>query len=848
MSIRGPSDSPSEIERLRHQIEEMELTSRQLRVKIEEAEDRAAVAKLWEHLAHTYYAEAQQLQNSLYWRISGPLRRLNMLLRRIKRKASATLLHFRQAQAAPAVGALPTPELNITFDIIGHTVGNYSLSEVNRAIHRSLEDHSRAAARLISVEQVNGVFAAQPSARAVPRDTRRVAIVQHYPLFVPEEQYDLKALLIFWEEGLFPSKMVQDINRGYDAVFAPTKTVEKALIDSGVKLPVHVVQYPSKFEKFRSIAQRRIAASTDSFKLETVFLHVSSCFPRKGVDVLIDAYTQEFDSSDTVRLVIKGFPNPHNEVEGILSERAKTAVRDAPITFINDDLSEEALLSLYGQADVVVLPTRGEGLNLPAAEALASGLSLIVTGHGGHMDFIEKTNAGLIDYRFAQSESHLSTNGSTWVEPNTADLRRKLRHVFDEIKKRRQAGKAPEDQWSLVSPWFDPEVFSRRLENTASQLLDRGAAREMRIAWVSTFDVQCGIAEYSRHLVKALAEYTDKITIICDDRSAPGKATNNEPVIPAWRLSDSASAKGIVAQIVQSNANTVVFQWHPALLPLAVIEEVFVDPAVKNLRRIVTLHNVKHLAFSGGGYLQEASRILKTADRVLVHTIYDLNLLKTAGLTENVTLFPQGVEVLEGIEPRATRGKLEKPVIGSYGFFFPHKGTSLLIEAMPAILDVWPDAVLRLVMAEYPDPVSAAEIERCRQIAKELGISTSIEWHTEFQPQETSVRLLAGCDVVALPYQETSEASSAAARTALSSRRPVVVTPVRIFEDLGNAVHRLRGSDSASIADGLIEFLQSPVLRQKVVSASDTWLADYAWSTLAQRMHGLMLGLLNSEP
>ena len=45
-----------------------------------------------------------------------------------------------------------------------------------------------------------------------------------------------------------------------------------------------------------------------------VFLHVSSCFPRKGVDELSAAYTKVFRRSDPVRLVIKGFPNPHNDV------------------------------------------------------------------------------------------------------------------------------------------------------------------------------------------------------------------------------------------------------------------------------------------------------------------------------------------------------------------------------------------------------------------------------------------------------------------------------------------------------------------------------------------------------
>ena len=47
----------------------------------------------------------------------------------------------------------------------------------------------------------------------------------------------------------------------------------------------------------------------------------------------------------------------------------------------------DELVDLFRDADVMVLPTRGEGYNLPALEAMAAGLPLIVTGHGGHRDF-----------------------------------------------------------------------------------------------------------------------------------------------------------------------------------------------------------------------------------------------------------------------------------------------------------------------------------------------------------------------------------------------------------------------------------------------------------------------------
>jgi hypothetical protein len=44
------------------------------------------------------------------------------------------------------------------------------------------------------------------------------------------------------------------------------------------------------------------------------FLHVSSCFPRKGADVLVRAFASGFSARDPIELVIKTFPNPHNMI------------------------------------------------------------------------------------------------------------------------------------------------------------------------------------------------------------------------------------------------------------------------------------------------------------------------------------------------------------------------------------------------------------------------------------------------------------------------------------------------------------------------------------------------------
>jgi len=55
------------------------------------------------------------------------------------------------------------------------------------------------------------------------------------------------------------------------------------------------------------------------------------------------------------------------------------------IQFTNT-LGKAELKGLYTLGDVFVLPTRGEGAGLPFIEALSSGVPVIATGWGGHMD------------------------------------------------------------------------------------------------------------------------------------------------------------------------------------------------------------------------------------------------------------------------------------------------------------------------------------------------------------------------------------------------------------------------------------------------------------------------------
>lgn len=331
--------------------------------------------------------------------------------------------------------ARETPATDLQFCVTGHINGSYSLAAVNRGLACSLG--RRWPVRVLPVEgqRTDDLQGVPPSERHLlqsmsvrrwqPRG-QRVVISGHYPVHVPKDPADATLALFYWEETQIPIDTVRLLNRHFTGVLAPSSFVAKALVDSGVSVPVHMVGQAPDLADFHAIGRRRHPrGSREPFS----FLHVSSCLPRKGVDVLLAGYVRAFRRRDAVRLLIKGYPNPHNTVQAQI-DAIRAADPQAPeIVLINRDLGRVELLELYCQADAMVLPTRGEGFNLPAAEAMAARLPVIVTGLGGQSDFCTSATARLVDGQFVPTASHVSGAGSLWVEPSVDDLAAALREV-----------------------------------------------------------------------------------------------------------------------------------------------------------------------------------------------------------------------------------------------------------------------------------------------------------------------------------------------------------------------------------------------------------------------------------
>ncbi len=744
------------------------------------------------------------------------------------------------------------------FTVTGHINGSYSLAVVNRQLALALEALQPGQTRLLPIEndrraELTDVPQAQRRQladlawRAPPLSGPVVTISQHYPLLVPDEPADLTVAMLFWEETTLPDAMVRQLNTRFAGVLAPSLATARALADSGVRVPIRHVGFAPDLQRFAAIGAARAQrpAAREPGRV-TTFLHVSSCFPRKGVDVLLAAWSRAFHARDPVRLVIKGFPNPHNDVAEQIAALRAAWPDMAEIVFINRDMPPDALRALYAEADVMVLPTRGEGWNIPAAEALAAGQQLIVTGYGGHMDFCTapewRARTRLLDYRLGRSDSHVADRHALWAEPDADDLVLALQEAAG-LRRRLRAVTSP--VIGTLPP--EPAAWAGDISAATAGMLLAPSRQAPRVAWVSPWGVTCGIAEYSRHMLDAMPRGQAARLILCDQRP---QQLDLPPDLrfqarACFRLGHPDSARDLAVAIAAADPDVLMLQHQPGLLTWEALADLLEHPALRRRCVVVMLHNTRDLLLARDDIRARAASALSCVRRVLVHAVDDLAVLQDLGIVNTVWL-PHGATA--GLAPRTPRSLSlpgVAPVIGTTGFFLPHKGIAQLIEATAVLRQSWPGLRLRLVCARYPDARSDDEIARCEALVRALELEEAVEWHTAFLPHARRLELLSECDLMVMPYGPTQESASGAVRQALASGVATLVSDLPIFADLDGSVERLHATTPEVMAGDIARLLSQPALREAVQLRAQHWLQDHAWSRIAPRLDGMLEAYFN---
>ncbi|OBW95291.1 glycosyltransferase [Gallibacterium salpingitidis] len=643
-----------------------------------------------------------------------------------------------------------------------------------------------------------------------------------------------------WEESGFPQNWVSDFNLNLDGIGCTSYHVRKILIDNGVKVYLPVI--------YDGTSHWKTVISNNNYKLSAKgfrFLHVSSCFPRKGVDELLEAYGQAFSIHDDVSLIIKTFPNPHNNVLTLISEQKIRNEKYPEVIVIDEDLSDSSLKSLYEQCDVLVAPSKAEGFGLPMAEAMLSGLPVITTNWGGQLDFCNDNNSWLVDYEFEYAKTHFNLFGSVWAKINIKDLSAKLRLAFLTNKKDREL-MAKNGRDLLISKFKWEDVgnnFIHSIEYINHNFFDE---TDINIGWITTWNTKCGIATYSSHLINNMKK--SKISIFAPNvQNIIGVDEKN--VYRCWSIGkEYNNFNHIDKYIEQLDINVIVIQFNYGFFNHEELSEFIFKCKKQGLIVIMMMHSTVDPVGkepSKNFQLYHIKDALRVCDRLLVHSVSDLNNLKKINLVSNVAIFPHGVLRLS---KNIKLNDNDIPIISSYGFCLPHKGLLELLDAVYILHQRGYNIRLNLINAEYDIPESKQLIQDIRKNIKEYSLDRFVTLNSNFLEDKQSLELLGQSDLIVFAHQNTNESSSAAVRYGLSTGKPVMVTPLNIFEDLGDSVFKTIGCSPLEIADSIIKVLDDIKRNnnnaQYILDRAYKWREYCYYDIVAKRLENICESLL----
>jgi len=178
-----------------------------------------------------------------------------------------------------------------------------------------------------------------------------------------------------WESTVLP-----DLWKHYmlacDEIWTTSDWCANVFEDNGYKVSN---VYPHGIEDFW---QPRRRLESDTIK----FLHIGEPAPRKGGQMVVDAFIRLFKENPKYSLTIKAHVTNTTRVYNNIIDNNIIGLPDMynNIKIITDDYDDAKMLQLYYDHDVLIYPSYGEGFGFIPLQALATGMPTICVGDWAH--------------------------------------------------------------------------------------------------------------------------------------------------------------------------------------------------------------------------------------------------------------------------------------------------------------------------------------------------------------------------------------------------------------------------------------------------------------------------------
>jgi glycosyltransferase involved in cell wall biosynthesis len=262
---------------------------------------------------------------------------------------------------------------------------------------------------------------------------------------------------------------------------------------------------------------------------------------------------------------------------------------------------------------------------------------------------------------------------------------------------------------------------------------------------------------------------------------------------------------------------------------------------------VVTLHTV--LCEPTPHQAEVLTELCREAELVIVMTDTALRLLVDSGTCseEKVRVVPHGAPArliaraatvrADGVH-RAT-DDIDDFQLSTFGLISSGKGIETVIEALPTVVERYPNLVYTIAGRTHPD-VERREGERYRlmleQRAFELGLGTHVVFDDRFLSVDELSSLLGRTDVFLTPYASREQIASGALTFALAAGCAVVSTPYWYAQDMlsSGAGLIVPFDDPTAVAAAILSYLDHPDELVAAQTEASRVGSTLAWPAVAE--------------
>ncbi|RMF41714.1 MAG: glycosyltransferase [Planctomycetota bacterium] len=210
---------------------------------------------------------------------------------------------------------------------------------------------------------------------------------------------------------------------------------------------------------------------------------------------------------------------------------------------------------------------------------------------------------------------------------------------------------------------------------------------------------------------------------------------------------------------------------------------------------------------------------------------------------EKIDVIPHGIPDMPFVDPNFYKDQFQvegKNVLLTFGLLSPNKGIEYVLQAMPRILERFPDTVYIVLGATHPNLVrEQGETYRLmlRRLAEDLGVERNVLFYNRFVDLKELTEFIGAADIYITPYLNRAQITSGTLAYSFGCGKAVISTPYWHAEELladGRGV-LVPPRDSHSIAEAVIDLLDNEPKRHAMRKRAYLLGRDMIWPTVAGR-------------